>query len=191
MRQGPNNNKRMRGRGNNSGRKHSNSRNHSFESNGPDVKVRGNAQQIVEKYLTLARDATSAGDRINAESYYQFAEHYYRVLNANNANDQRQNTPNADTGDMDAAQDGGDQPAAVEASSGDQDVEGAKQDHGGENGSGGQNGSGGRTGGSRRRNSRSRKDAADAPQPQTEAASPEKSVSEEAAPEETGEGANA
>tara|TARA_Y100001970_G_scaffold276097_1_gene378300 strand:- start:335 stop:817 length:483 start_codon:yes stop_codon:yes gene_type:complete len=70
----------MRGRGN--GRKGGNSRNQSFESNGPDVRVRGNPQQIVEKYLTLARDATSAGDRINAESYYQFAEHYYRVMNA-------------------------------------------------------------------------------------------------------------
>ena len=79
MRQGPNKN-RMRGRGN--GRKGGNSRSQSFESNGPDVRVRGNPQQIVEKYLTLARDASSAGDRINAESYYQFAEHYYRVMNA-------------------------------------------------------------------------------------------------------------
>ena len=75
MRQGPNN-KRMRGRG--SSRKHSNSRNQSFDSNGPEVKVRGNAQQVVEKYLTLARDASSAGDRIAAESYYQHAEHYIR-----------------------------------------------------------------------------------------------------------------
>ena len=81
MRQGPNKN-RMRGRGH--GRKSGNSRNQSFESNGPDVKVRGNAQQVVEKYLTLARDASSAGDRINAESYYQFAEHYYRVMTAAN-----------------------------------------------------------------------------------------------------------
>lgn len=88
MRQGPNN-KRMRGRGN-SGRKGGNPRSQSFESNGPDVKVRGNAQQVVEKYLTLARDASSAGDRINAESYYQFAEHYYRIMNANAANEQQQ-----------------------------------------------------------------------------------------------------
>ena len=86
MRQGPNN-KRMRGRGN--GRKGGNSRNQSFESNGPEVKVRGNAQQVVEKYLTLARDASSTGDRINAESYFQFAEHYYRVMNANAANEQQ------------------------------------------------------------------------------------------------------
>jgi hypothetical protein len=81
----------MRGRGNNNhSRKGGNSRNHSYESNGPDVKVRGNAQQVVEKYLTLARDASSAGDRINAESYYQFAEHYYRIMTANAANEQQQ-----------------------------------------------------------------------------------------------------
>ena len=90
MRQGPNN-KRMRGRGN--GRKGGNSRNHSFESNGPEVKVRGNAQQVVEKYLTLARDASSTGDRINAESYFQFAEHYYRVMNANAASEQQRLSP--------------------------------------------------------------------------------------------------
>ena len=87
MRQGQNKN-RMRGRGN--GRKGGNSRNQSFESNGPEVKVRGNAQQVVEKYLTLARDASSAGDRINAESYYQFAEHYYRVMNAANEQQRQQ-----------------------------------------------------------------------------------------------------
>ncbi|MEK9647294.1 MAG: DUF4167 domain-containing protein, partial [Alphaproteobacteria bacterium] len=90
----------MRGRGN--GRKHSNPRNHSFESNGPDVKVRGNAQQVVEKYLTLARDATSAGDRISAESYYQHAEHYYRILNANAPNDQQRSmAPGEDANGMD------------------------------------------------------------------------------------------
>ena len=87
MRQGQNKN-RMRGRGN--GRKGGNPRNQSFESNGPEVKVRGNAQQVVEKYLTLARDASSAGDRINAESYYQFAEHYYRVMNAANEQQRQQ-----------------------------------------------------------------------------------------------------
>lgn len=45
-----------------------------------DPKVRGNAQQCVEKYLTLARDAASSGDPISAENYYQFADHYHRVL---------------------------------------------------------------------------------------------------------------
>ena len=93
MRQGPNKN-RMRGRAN--GRKGGNPRNQSFESNGADVKVRGNAQQVVEKYLTLARDASSAGDRISAESYYQFAEHYYRVMNAANEQQRQQQQQNAD-----------------------------------------------------------------------------------------------
>ncbi|MEC8531895.1 MAG: DUF4167 domain-containing protein [Pseudomonadota bacterium] len=85
----------MRGRGH--GRKSGNSRNQSFESNGPDVKVRGNAQQVVEKYLTLARDASSAGDRINAESYYQFAEHYYRVMTAANELQRQQQQKHSET----------------------------------------------------------------------------------------------
>ena len=50
-----------------------------FDSNGPDIRVRGNAVQIFEKYVSLARDATSSGNRINAESLYQHAEHYYRI----------------------------------------------------------------------------------------------------------------
>lgn len=59
---------------------HSSGRN--FESNGPDMKVRGSASTIYEKYLQLARDANSSGDRVMAESYLQHAEHYYRVLRA-------------------------------------------------------------------------------------------------------------
>jgi hypothetical protein len=58
-----------------------NPRVHTFDSNGPDVRIRGNAYQINEKYLTLARDAASAGDRILAESYLQHAEHYQRAIN--------------------------------------------------------------------------------------------------------------
>lgn len=72
----------MRGRGN-SGRKNSNPRSNNFESNGPEVKVRGSAQQVVEKYLALARDATLTDDRVTAENYFQHAEHYYRVMTAN------------------------------------------------------------------------------------------------------------
>ena len=56
-------------------------RSQTFDSNGPDVRVRGNAHQVHEKYLSLARDASASGDRIAAESYYQFAEHYFRLLN--------------------------------------------------------------------------------------------------------------
>lgn len=52
-----------------------------FDSNGPDVRIRGNCYQINEKYVTLARDANSAGDRILAESYLQHAEHYQRMIN--------------------------------------------------------------------------------------------------------------
>ncbi len=86
MRQGSNP-KRPRGR---NGRKSPNPRSQSFESSGPEVKVRGNAQQVVEKYLALARDASTAGDRIMAESYFQHAEHYYRLMTANGGHEGRE-----------------------------------------------------------------------------------------------------
>lgn len=81
----PGQNRRMRGRNNNSGnnngnRKSPNPLQRSYESNGPDVKVRGTAQNVAEKYLQLARDAQSSGDTVAAESYFQYAEHYYRIL---------------------------------------------------------------------------------------------------------------
>jgi hypothetical protein len=66
--------------GNNQGRR-VNPRMQTFDSNGPDVRIRGNAYQINEKYITLARDASSAGDRVLAESYLQHAEHYQRMIN--------------------------------------------------------------------------------------------------------------
>ena len=79
MRQGQqNNNKRMRGRN----RKAPNPLTRSYESNGPDVKVRGTAVHIAEKYVQLARDAQSSGDRVQAENYLQHAEHYFRIVNA-------------------------------------------------------------------------------------------------------------
>ena len=59
-------------------------RNHVFDSNGPDVRVRGTSQQLFEKYLQLGRDATSAGDRVMAEGYFQHAEHYFRIISAMN-----------------------------------------------------------------------------------------------------------
>ena len=52
-----------------------------FDSNGPEVRIRGNAYQVYEKYLQLARDAAAAGDRIAAENYLQHAEHYFRIIN--------------------------------------------------------------------------------------------------------------
>ncbi len=85
MRQGSNSGRRPRGRTNRKqhgggGGGGGQSRTHTFDSNGPDGRVRGNARQVYEKYLTLARDATSAGDRVAAEAYYQHAEHYFRIL---------------------------------------------------------------------------------------------------------------
>lgn len=71
-----------RGRSRGNGKRHPASpRSQNFESSGPEVKIRGSAQQVQEKYLNLARDAFSAGDRIAAEGYYQHAEHYYRLAN--------------------------------------------------------------------------------------------------------------
>jgi hypothetical protein len=67
------------------------SRNHVFDSNGPDMRLRGTAQQLFEKYLQLGRDATGSGDRVMAESYFQHAEHYFRIINAMNQVQQQQN----------------------------------------------------------------------------------------------------
>ena len=65
-------------------------RNHVFDSNGPDLRVRGTSQQLFEKYLQLGRDAASVGDRVMAEGYFQHAEHYFRILNAMNQAAQQQ-----------------------------------------------------------------------------------------------------
>jgi hypothetical protein len=77
-----NNKNRSRGRNNNGGRKHGNPLSRNYESNGPDVKVRGNAAHVAEKYLQLARDAQSSGDSVMAENYLQHAEHYFRIISA-------------------------------------------------------------------------------------------------------------
>lgn len=76
----PGQNKRMRGRNNN--RKGPNPLTRTYESNGPDVKIRGTAHHVAEKYLQLARDAQSSGDPVMAESYLQHAEHYFRIIAA-------------------------------------------------------------------------------------------------------------
>src|ERR1700761_2213507 len=77
-----NNKNRQRGRNNNGGRKHMNPLSRNYESNGPDVKVRGNAAHIAEKYVQLARDAHASGDSVMAENYLQHAEHYFRIVSA-------------------------------------------------------------------------------------------------------------
>ena len=74
-------NRRGRGRNNNN-RKNHNPLARSFESNGPDVKIRGTPAHIAEKYLTLARDAQTSGDPVLAENYFQHAEHYTRIIMA-------------------------------------------------------------------------------------------------------------
>src|SRR6478609_7770914 len=99
-------NKRMRGRNNH--RKNHNPMVRVYESNGPDVKIRGNPSHIAEKYIQLARDAQTSGDPIAAENYYQHAEHYYRVIAV--AQEQfRQNNPNfaRDQNEMQGARDDG------------------------------------------------------------------------------------
>ncbi len=84
--------KRQRGRG----RKPNNSGNRSLESNGPEVKIRGSASQIYDKYIQYARDAQTAGDRVKAENLYQHAEHYYRIVQANLPKDRPQHHNNRD-----------------------------------------------------------------------------------------------
>jgi hypothetical protein len=77
VRQGQQN---RRGRGRN--RKSQNPLSRSFESNGPEMKIRGTPSHIAEKYLALARDAQSSGDPVLAENYLQHAEHYIRIIMA-------------------------------------------------------------------------------------------------------------
>lgn len=97
MRNGQNN-KRLRNRNNGGGNNNNNNRRGQnpmtrvFESNGPDIKIRGTASHVAEKYVQLARDARSSGDPVAAENYYQHAEHYFRLIAA--AQEQfRQNQP--------------------------------------------------------------------------------------------------
>lgn len=97
MRQGPHS-KRGRGRGNNR-RPNVPNRNQTFDSNGPDVRIRGNAHQVYEKYLTLARDASTAGDRVLAESLFQHADHYFRIYSLyNEENEARRNAAQQENG---------------------------------------------------------------------------------------------
>jgi hypothetical protein len=85
MRPGPNKRSRGRNGGNNPhhNRPRMPHRIQTFDSNGPNVKIRGNAYQVFERYVALAREAAAAGDRITAENLYQHAEHYFRIMNAN------------------------------------------------------------------------------------------------------------
>src|SRR5512147_2494597 len=113
MRNGQNNNKRMRNRNNNQNRNDGNRRGQNpmtrvFESNGPDIKIRGTASHVAEKYVQLARDARSSGDPVAAENYYQHAEHYFRLIAA--AQEQlRQNQPQQPRPDIDMISEDGEE----------------------------------------------------------------------------------
>lgn len=124
--------KRSRGRG----RKSTNFNNRTLDSSGPDVKIRGSASHIYEKYQALARDANSAGDRIGAENLLQHAEHYFRVLKATQANNAANAAANANAnGEVAAGAEAangqvangatGDEPAAEATANGDASSEAA------------------------------------------------------------------
>jgi uncharacterized protein DUF4167 len=110
MRNGQNN-KRMRNRNNNNNnnnRRGQNPMTRVFESNGPDIKIRGTASHVAEKYVQLARDARSSGDPVAAENYYQHAEHYFRLIAA--AQEQlRQNQPQQPRPDIDMISEDGEE----------------------------------------------------------------------------------
>ncbi|MEM7651058.1 MAG: DUF4167 domain-containing protein [Pseudomonadota bacterium] len=104
MRHGNNNqngssNRRSRGRGNGRRGGGNQQRMQVFDSNGPDVRIRGTAHQVTEKYVALAKDASSSGDHILAQSYLQYAEHYQRIINSWEAeNVQKDGKPNNSRG---------------------------------------------------------------------------------------------
>jgi hypothetical protein len=119
MRNGQNNNnKRMRNNNNRSNNNNHNNNNNNrrgqnpmtrvYESNGPDIKIRGTASHIAEKYLQLARDSRSSSDPVAAENYYQHAEHYFRLIAAAQEqfrqNQPQQQQPRADNGGNSDAQ---------------------------------------------------------------------------------------
>lgn len=108
MRPNHQNNKRMRGRNRSSGGKGPNPLSRSYESNGPDVKIRGTAQHVAEKYLQLGRDAQASGDPVMAENYLQHAEHYLRLIAA--AQEQfRQQNPGYRPFESEASEEEGDE----------------------------------------------------------------------------------
>lgn len=95
MRQGSNpKGGRSRGRGGSSNKKPGGPmRNGSFDNGPPNVRTRGNAHQLMDKFLALARDASAQGDRVAAENYLQHADHYYRIVTANGMNGRGQQRP--------------------------------------------------------------------------------------------------
>ena len=82
-------------------------RNTNFDSNGPEGRIRGNASQVIEKYQSLGRDALLAGDRIAAENFFQHAEHYFRLMNANGGEAKAKQTSGAPRGNNQEEADAG------------------------------------------------------------------------------------
>jgi len=109
-------------------------RNHVFDSSGPDLRVRGTSQQLFEKYLQLGRDATSGGDRVMAESYFQHAEHYFRILNAMNQAAAQQQNPggHGPNGQHRRAQDQAGEQAGTEEGADDENLPGLGEQPGAE-----------------------------------------------------------
>lgn len=152
MRQGQQN-RRSRGRG----RKQQNPLSRNYESNGPDVKIRGTASHVAEKYASLARDALAAGDMVTAENYFQHAEHYMRIIlaaqaqSSQSSNSQPRDGENAPVANGESRSDGDEAVVDVGASEdalpsgGDQDAAASSND-----------GSNGRRGGRRRSNGNGR-----------------------------------
>ncbi|WP_152499723.1 DUF4167 domain-containing protein [Labrenzia sp. THAF82] len=130
MRPGNQSNKRMRGRG----RKGPNPLTRTYESNGPDVKIRGTAMHIAEKYQQLARDAQASGDRVMFENYNQHAEHYQRIVAAaqpqqqpaaqqqQQARNENEDAPDATQANGSGPANGSERPAQQERASADGDV---------------------------------------------------------------------
>jgi hypothetical protein len=107
------NSRRGRNRGN--GKRHVPLRSQTFESSGPDGKIRGTAQQVLDRYLALGRDASSSGDPITAESFYQHAEHYYRLLHAADGPDGERSRPRPADPNGEAGEEEAIEPVAGEA----------------------------------------------------------------------------
>ncbi len=96
------------------------SRNQTYDSNGPSVRIRGSAHQVMEKYLALARDAAGQGDRVLAENYLQHAEHYFRIIQNTQPRPQRVLSP--------AAADGADGPQPDQSEGADEGAEEEESD---------------------------------------------------------------
>jgi hypothetical protein len=94
--------------------------NRTFDSSGPDIKIRGSASHVYEKYLQLARDANTQGDRVMAESYLQHAEHYFRILSAAQAQQQQYALNNPQAAQQQPSPNGNGQPYRQPNGSGEQ-----------------------------------------------------------------------